>query len=237
MKREGKMRYLKLCIAVAVIVAVAGTAQAVTVTVPGTATVYFAGQDAASITAAKPVSGYSSPHNIFHSDGATSLPPSLDITGFIGGPIDISATGLWGYGPSNQEGPAGGTWGSGTSHAEYGVFGISRLVNGPWNSLVGVFLTDAAPSTSAPGSLTYGVSDMTTPGLQQEFHIGSGLNDISAPTGATRLFFGLHNGYGWYNNAGSVDVSVIGIPEPLTMLGVFAGIAGIGAYIRKRRRA
>ena len=27
------------------------------------------------------------------------------------------------------------------------------------------------------------------------------------------------------------------IPEPLTMLGVFAGISGLGAYIRKRRMA
>lgn len=33
------------------------------------------------------------------------------------------------------------------------------------------------------------------------------------------------------------DLQFKPIPEPLTMLGVFAGLAGIGGYLRKRRRA
>ena len=33
------------------------------------------------------------------------------------------------------------------------------------------------------------------------------------------------------------DIHDLVIPEPLTMLGVFAGISGLGAYIRKRRMA
>ena len=31
--------------------------------------------------------------------------------------------------------------------------------------------------------------------------------------------------------------AVMAVPEPLTMLGVFAGIAGVAGYIRKRRTA
>ena len=214
--------------AVGVILAVAGTAQAVTVTVPGTSCIGFAGQDVDDLT------GGGVPY--FYGDAQSAcLPPYVDITGFIGGPIDISATGSWHHSPGVFVGPDGSPATIAT-FSVYEFFGIRRLVDGDVDLLVGVFLTDGPPDPSFnPGSLTVGTSDMTTPALQQVFAIGSSLGGITIPTDATRLFFGLNDGYTWRDNVGSVDVTIV--PEPLTMLGVFAGIAGIGGYLRKRRRA
>jgi len=43
----------------------------------------------------------------------------------------------------------------------------------------------------------------------------------------------------WSDDSGSAWEKVTGeaVPEPLTMLGVFAGVSGIGAYLRRRRVA
>ena len=44
---------------------------------------------------------------------------------------------------------------------------------------------------------------------------------------------------GWVSygtgNKGNLDTNVI--PEPLTMIALFGGVAGLGGYIRKRRMA
>jgi hypothetical protein len=58
--------------------------------------------------------------------------------------------------------------------------------------------------------------------------------------GSLRVFFGGSNfpqdvvGPSWHV-AGIVDGAPV--PEPLTMLGVIAGVAGVAGYIRKRRVA
>jgi len=206
------------------------------VNVPGTSCSYFAGQTAADM----PLTGSGGgDHNTFHGDGSDTdtLPPYVDITGF-GGTIDVSATGTWGFGSAYQEGPDGGTYtgfgvnGTGTSHNEYDDLGIS-LVTAPYNGLVGVFLTGAAPvAGSAPASLsTLAGDDMTIPLLQQTFYIGSSLNNITIPSGATRLFFGLHNGFEWNNNVGSVDVTVVPVPGA-----VLLGILGLGVAGWKLRK-
>jgi hypothetical protein len=77
------------------------------------------------------------------------------------------------------------------------------------NTLVGVFLTDDPPDPGAtPISLILG-DDMTTPELQQAFTIGSSLEYITVPEGATRLFFGHNDGYCWNNNVGSMEVTIV----------------------------
>lgn len=82
-----------------------------------------------------------------------------------------------------------------------------------------MFLTDDPPDPLAtPPSLEFGVDDMTTPGLQQEFVIGSKVDSVRVPRGATRLFFGLHDGWEWSNNVGEMTVVVMMPGEPARMV-------------------
>ena len=225
------MRYVGLLAGIGLLLAVTGTAGAVTITVPGLACPHFAGQDVADLT------GSGVPY--FYGDAQSAcLPPYVDITGFVGGPIDISATGGWSHSinslPENYAGPDGSP-GSITTYGVYAVFGIRPLLGGNLDLLVGVFLTDDPPDPGYnPGSLTVGTSDMTTPALQQVFAIGSSLGGITIPTDATRLFFGLNDGYTWRDNAGSLDVTVV--PEPVTMAGLMLGVGCLARYVRRRRR-
>ena len=203
----------------------------VTINVPGTACPYFAGQTAADI----PLTGSGGgDHNTFHGDGSDTdtLPPFVDITGFGGTILSITATGTWGHWDPGQSGPDGYDAYYPT-HDEYDDFGISRVLNTRVNTLLGVFLTDAAPSLPAPASLTFG-NVMTSPLLQQTFVIGSSLQNITIPSGATRLFFGLNNGYEWTNNVGALEVTVTPIPAPGAILlgGIGVGLVG---WLRRRR--
>jgi hypothetical protein len=72
---------------------------------------------------------------------------------------------------------------------------------------------------------------MTSPLLRQTFVIGSSLADITIPSGATRLFFGLNNGYEWTNNVGALDVTVV--PAPAGMLLCMLGFGAAGWKLRK----
>ena len=117
--------------------------------------------------------------------------------------------------------------------------GIADLV-APLNSLVGLFLDDADPSlTLAPTGLDFSGSGnidftqisgldflMLSPFLKQPFFIGDGLTSSNViqqfvvPAGATRLYLGSFDGYGWYNNSGlfSVEVNNVAAPEPSAAL-------------------
>ncbi len=198
------------------------------VTVPGTSSVYFAGQ-----TTTVPLTG-TGPWSYFEIDraDALTLPASVDITG-LGNTISITASGLWDHTPfylTAGSGPEGKASFFATDSA-YDDLGISLMQGAPVNMLLGVFLTDAAPSGPAPVGLTYG-DVMTSPQLQQTFAIGDTLEDIIVPTSATRLFFGLNNGYEWTNNSGSVDVTVVPVPGAL-LLGML-GLSVAGVKLRKR---
>ncbi len=203
------------------------TAGVTTTTVSGTACPYFAGQ----ILPVPAATTGDSPN--YHLDQADidTVPPWIDVSGYSA-ILSITAVGEWGH-PS-LSGPDGYA-GFDPTHQEYIDLGISSALNTPLNALVGVFLTDATPvALSAPASLTFGVSDMTTPLLQQAFVIGSSLDNITVPSGATRLFFGLNDGYEWNNNVGSVDVTVSPIPAPGAILlgGIGAGLVG---WLRRRK--
>ncbi|OHB66867.1 MAG: hypothetical protein A2Y76_00385 [Planctomycetes bacterium RBG_13_60_9] len=192
-----------------------------TLSVSGKASPYFAGQTFGTI----PPAGES----YFDTDllDPETMPPWIDITGF-GGTISITATGEWGHPTlSGPDGYAG--WDP--THAEYIALGISTVTDAPLNALAGVFLGPAVPvAGSAPTALPYG-ADMTSPLLQQTFIIGSSLSGINIPTGATRLFFGLNNGYEWTNNVGALSVTVVPVPAA-----VLLGMLGLGAAGLRLRR-
>ena len=206
----------------------AGPAMAgVTISVPGTSCVSFAGQTS---PVPPPLGG----NMTYYGDigDPAVIPPSVDITGFGGMIASITAVGEWGHGPGLWSGPDGyNAWDP--TYPEYDDLGISVVLNTRLNTLVGVFLTDAVPTTPAPASLTFG-DDMTSPLLQQTFVIGSSLENITIPSGATRLFFGLNNGYEWNNNIGEVSVTVTPIPAPGAVLLGGIGVCFVG-WLRRRR--
>lgn len=88
----------------------------------------------------------------------------------------------------------------------------------PINALVGVFLDASQPNLSAaPGALDFTATSFTTlsPLLKQAFFIGDGrtgtgsgsVQTFVVPSGATRLFLGTSDGFGWFNNSGSFAVT------------------------------
>ena len=110
-----------------------------------------------------------------------------------------------------------------TRHSSGDENGISSY-NLPINSLVGVFLTDELPTENpAPGTLDFSANGNVeggiqyrslAPELQQTFFIGDGVTDdgfvqeITIPQGATRLFLGTSDGFGWFNNDGIFEVEI-----------------------------
>lgn len=130
---------------------------------------------------------------------------------------------------------------------------IAGFIGVPVDSLVGVFLGPGAPTSNpAPSSIDFssiGLSFSTlSPGLQQAFFIGDGLTGSGTgsvqtfivPAGATALYLGSADGFGWYNNTGSFDVTVntVGVaptPEASSRLLLLVGIAGLALCARRFR--
>jgi len=132
--------------------------------------------------------------------------------------------------------------------------GISGYL-GPQGALSGVFLSDAIPSSGpAPATLDVtpaglGLSRPSlSPLLGQVYYIGNGLTaggsfkEFIAPAGATRLFLGIPDGFGFNGPPGAYDdndgayriaigINQVPVPEPQTYamlglgLGVLAGVA------------
>jgi hypothetical protein len=107
-----------------------------------------------------------------------------------------------------------------TGHNAGAEHGISTVVRAPMNALMGVFLGSGRPDTSgAPAALDFSTANSRdylslTPGLKQVFFIGDGLTSggaaqhIVVPDGATRLYLGTMDSYGWADNSGSFSVTV-----------------------------
>jgi len=73
-----------------------------------------------------------------------------------------------------------------------------------------------------------GTTDLTSWYLSDSLYLSGTLTyDSEGDTGADQMDF----------YAGDITFQADVIPEPLTMLGVFAGVAGLGGYIRRRRMA
>ena len=108
--------------------------------------------------------------------------------------------------------------------AENGIANITV----PLDALIGVFLGSTQPSLNpAPSALDFSTlasqNYLTlSPLLQQPFFIGDGLTSsgivqqVIAPAGATRLYLGMMDPGGYYNNVGSftVETPAVPVPEP-----------------------
>lgn len=197
------------------------------------------------------VAGNSNPFLAGAPNGATALgdsapaeSPTLALTGFdTTQALTFSAIGGFNFGGGAPAASADGDGGSGNMSAA--ILGISGPTGIRFNALVGVFLDDSVPSGMAPAQLNSGLSFATlSPDLRQIFWIGDGLTgtgsgDVQqffAPTGATRLFLGASDGFGWSNNSGvsQVTISFTSVPEPSSV--ILAGLAG-SLLVARRRRA
>jgi hypothetical protein len=140
----------------------------------------------------------------FSASGGVSVDPRLDLyplTGPDGAAID----------PSSHVGGA-----------ENGIANVTV----PLDALIGVFLGSTQPSLNpAPGALDFSTSASQnylslSPELQQPFFIGDGLTSsgivqqVIAPAGATRLYLGMMDPQGYFNDVGSFTVETPNVPVP-----------------------
>lgn len=198
----------------------------ISTTVPGTADVFLAGQPNGS-TVGDDIAPTNSP----------VLASGIRLT--AGGFLTFLATGS-----TSLFGSPMGSGGAATPDGNPGGFGsigenkLSGL-DGPSDSLIGVFIGAGLPSGSAPATLDFSTPAATSaatisPLLQQIFFIGDGLTGTGSgssqhftiPAGATRLFLGSLDGAGAnFNNEGTFIVTVddqtvpaSATPEPGTAL-------------------
>jgi hypothetical protein len=151
-----------------------------------------------------------------------------------------SASGLVGH-PGDIAGPDGATGLNYSLYIGTSQNGISNITV-PIDSLLGVFLSDNPGA--APSALNFSTAasrDYLTlsPELQQVFFMGDGLTGngfaqaIIVPAGATKLYLGTMDGYGWANNCGSFEVSFSTVPEPGTLLLLGMSLFGLCCARRK----
>jgi hypothetical protein len=186
-----------------------------------------------------------------------TLPPGITVTAgdtvfvfdpAVGGISFFNGVGAPFYGPD-------GNTSSGSSLTSFG--GISGYI-GTQGALVGVFLNDSVPSGAAPGTLDFSSEASRnlltySPGLGQVFFIGDGqtssdaFQSFVAPSGATRLFLGVPDGFGFNGPPGAYDDNdggyriTIGVNELPTSVpdgGTTAAMLGVGisALLMVRRR-
>lgn len=151
----------------------------------------------------------------------------------------------------NGNNPDGQIYGGSPSHFGDGIaapLNVDRI-----NALVGVFLGDASPTGAATpdridyaGALTF---NSVVPRIGQIFFIGDGRTSdtlqgdfggqtqaFHVPQGATRLFLGTSDGFGWYNNNGQFDVTITAVPEPTALCLLLAGAAVVtGRHLLRSR--
>jgi hypothetical protein len=211
---------------------------AATVTVPGTSDPWLAGMPNGSLD------NVATPEP---ADVAPAQSPVL-VTGItIGGGTTLkwNATGQVGH-PGDPAGPDGYSLGIYSRYigANNGISDITA----PIDSLLGVFLGPGQPDLNpVPGALNFSTlisQDFISfsPAMQQVFFMGDGLTSgniaqtIIAPVGATRLFLGTMDGYGWANNSGSFDVTLEAVPEPTTLLFLGSSLLGLFGFRRRFRK-
>jgi hypothetical protein len=185
-----------------------------------------------------------------------TLPPGFAVTaGDVIRALDPAVGGISFYNGFGAPyfGPSGnGLTGSNLASLD----GISGYI-GPQGPLVGVFLDNNIPTGLAPSTLDFspaglGIDFLTlTPALGQIFYIGDGVTsgnvfqEFTAPTGATRLYLGIPDGFGFVGLPGAYDDNdgsyrvrigineVPTIPEPGTLALLGLGVVGMFAARRK----
>lgn len=215
----------------------AAAATATTITVAGTSHLWLAGMPNGTTG----VGGDSAPAHA-----------PVEVTGLTfaaGDVLTFSATGMVRHGPAQTFVGPDGNENSVFSYFGGNANGMSSLT-GPINALLGVFLSDVQPDTNpAPTALDFTSQSareelIYMPELQQTFFIGDGeipagtQQQFVVPVGATRLFLGTHDGFGWFNNQGSFEVTIKGGSTapvvPLPAGGVLL-LSALGALIVRRR--
>lgn len=167
----------------------------------------------------------------------TYSPVRADVTVIGGQAYTFAATGSVSHGgPTLSSGPDGrpGVLFTHQAGAENGIANITVQIN----ALLGVFLNDSQPNTTvAPPALNFSTAasmDFTSlsPQLKQPFFIGNGLTSSGvtqqfvAPAGATRLFLGAMDSFGYSNNLGSYSVTSAQV-NPNTPPAVLANAATV----------
>ena len=208
------------------------------VVVPGSSDPWLAGMPAGSTASSGDVAPAQSP----------VLVPGLTLS--VGQVLTFGVTGSVSHVPAPSGlSPDGDGFTSHSAGAQNGIAGLTA----PFESLIGVFLDAVQPDLSpAPSGLnfsTLGTSFASlSPLLKQPFFIGDGLTgtgtgavqDFTVPSGATRLFLGTMDAFGWFDNSGAFDVSVNGVspppsvPEPGTLMLLVSALAAF-PLLRRRR--
>jgi hypothetical protein len=171
-----------------------------------------------------------------------------------------SATGLWNcfVGAPLNDADGGTCAGPATNISSTGS--IAGIETGSRTMfLVGLFLEAGLPG-AAPSRLVYSTPDLSSatfsPGIGQVFFIGDGLTGtgsgatqtFAVPDGATRLFLGIADAFGFSgppgaygDNTGSItiDYAIVGpslVPEPSSLtLAATGALAMLGWTLRGRR--
>lgn len=174
-------------------------------TVPGTSDPYLAGMPSGSTCCGGDVAPANSPVQVLSVPVTPGATMTFAVTGSVdnaGGVPTLSPDGGGVFGTPSNNGISGATW--------------------PINALVGVFLDSSQPdTTAAPAGLDFSSGGIGTsfatlsPALKQAFYIGDGLTGTGSgsvqtflvPAGATRLFLGTSDGFGWANNTGAFSVT------------------------------
>jgi len=197
--------------------------------------------------------------------GGSTTPPEVSVLGYAGLALTFSATGLAqltpGGGTFGLHGPDGNLPGFAMSVSQ--AAGISGVNSPNEDYLAGVFLNGGEGATTGLANSDFSPAGTgetfasLSPVIDQVFFIGDGLTGTGSgpvqhffvPVGATMLVLGIVDADGYngppgayFDNAGSFDVGVNlpvrgGVPEPASWALMIAGLGGVGAALRRRRRA
>jgi len=180
-----------------------------------------------------------------------------------GNRLTFSVTGQSSVGPGTSTGANPGTpdGTSGFSMTNYGD-GISAPLSVRVDALMGVFLGASSPTGAAtPAQLNFAAGsglafESLNPLVGQIFFIGDGRTTLNlgpsagvaqefiVPVGATRLFLGSSDGFGWFNNSGDFTVGITNldaatsvIPLPAAAWLLLGGLGVLGGVARRRASA